>query len=311
MKKFILMIIALTAIIITTKEPSTKIGEASWSSKSGDKITKLDVKINDSTSIVLPISVELVAPFEDFLMYARNNKIELNRLQDLEFIYYSKFSSNENLDENLLGVTFLIKEKKDQMYINSDKTQIWFPTFIEGLIYHEMMHLFLESPSHCIGDRCPHIARDGRDIDPEFFVKTWDGKRKNYYFKFLSYQINQKKEKEKKKVVKANFVTATVYNAVASQCNKDFLHTAFMFKLDSVDQYKHRIIAVSRDLLKEYPKGTEVRVEGTSYDGIYTVMDKMGKSSKYRGPITNSIDILINTDMPIGKWNKAKITKIN
>lgn len=99
-------------------------------------------------------------------------------------------------------------------------------------------------------------------------------------------------------------VIATVYNAVPSQCNNDPSHTAFMFKLDLKDPYKHRIIAVSRDLLHKYPKGTKVLVKGTSYDGIYTVMDKMNKRW------TNRIDILINNDMPIGKWNKATIRKI-
>ena len=99
-------------------------------------------------------------------------------------------------------------------------------------------------------------------------------------------------------------VHATVYNAVPEQTNSDPGHTAFMFELDLSNPYKHRIIAVSRDLLKTYPKGTQVLVEGTSYDGIYTVMDKMNK--RY----TNRIDLLINLDMKIGNWPNAKITKI-
>ena len=99
-------------------------------------------------------------------------------------------------------------------------------------------------------------------------------------------------------------VHATVYNAVPEQTNSDPGHTAFMFELDLSNPYKHRIIAVSRDLLKTYPKGTQVLVEGTSYDGVYTVMDKMNK--RY----TNRIDLLINLDMKIGNWPNAKITKI-
>lgn len=98
-------------------------------------------------------------------------------------------------------------------------------------------------------------------------------------------------------------VTCTVYNAVPAQCNEDPSHTAFMFELDLSNPYRHRIIAVSRDLLDKYPKGTKVLVEGTGkYDGIYTVMDKMNK--RY----TKRIDILINEDMPLGKWN-VTITK--
>lgn len=105
-------------------------------------------------------------------------------------------------------------------------------------------------------------------------------------------------------------VHATVYNAVPEQTNSDPGHTAFMFELDLSNPYKHRIIAVSRDLLQTYPNGTKVLVTGTKYDGVYTVRDKMGKWSKYRGKITNSIDILINTDMKIGIWKNAKIKKL-
>ena len=100
-------------------------------------------------------------------------------------------------------------------------------------------------------------------------------------------------------------VVATVYNAVPAQTNSDPGHTASMFKLDLSNPYKHRIIAVSRDLLKKFPMGTRVRVEGTSYDGIYIVEDKMNK--RY----TKRIDILINIEMKIGKWENVKITKID
>lgn len=101
-------------------------------------------------------------------------------------------------------------------------------------------------------------------------------------------------------------VVCTVYNAVPAQCNDDPGHTAFMFKLDLSNPYKHRIIAVSRDLLIKYPKGTQVKVDGVGrYSGIYTVMDKMNKRYSKR------IDILINSGMPLGKWDKAIITKIN
>lgn len=105
-------------------------------------------------------------------------------------------------------------------------------------------------------------------------------------------------------------VHATVYNAVEEQCNEDPEHTAFMFKLDLDDPYKHRIIAVSRDLLDKYPNGTKVCVRGTEYDGIYTVRDKMARRSKHRGEIKKSIDILINVDMPIGSWKNVTITRV-
>ena len=99
-------------------------------------------------------------------------------------------------------------------------------------------------------------------------------------------------------------VHATVYNAVPEQTNSDPGHTAFMFELDLDNPYKHKIIAVSRDLLTEYPKGTKVYVAGTTYDGVYVVMDKMNK--RY----TDRIDLLINEEMQIGSWPNATITKL-
>ena len=101
-----------------------------------------------------------------------------------------------------------------------------------------------------------------------------------------------------------DIVTCTVYNAVVEQTNSDPSHTASMFKLDLKNPYKHKIIAVSRDLLIKYPMGTRVRIEGTNYDGVYIVEDKMNK--RY----TKRIDILINKEMSIGKWENVKITKL-
>ena len=100
-------------------------------------------------------------------------------------------------------------------------------------------------------------------------------------------------------------VHATVYHAVPEQTNEDPGHTAFMFKLDLKNPFKHRIIAVSRDLLDKYPNGTKVYVTGTDYDGVYTVRDKMNRRW------TKRIDILINKGMRLGSWSNARIRKIN
>lgn len=100
-------------------------------------------------------------------------------------------------------------------------------------------------------------------------------------------------------------VICTVYNAVLEQCNSDPGYTASMFALDLKNPFKHRIIAVSRDLLKRYPYGSKVCISGTGkYDGEYYVEDTMNK--RY----TARIDILINEDMGLGKWNNVEIRKI-
>lgn len=99
-------------------------------------------------------------------------------------------------------------------------------------------------------------------------------------------------------------VSATVYNATVEQCDDDPEFTAFMFKLDLSNPYKHCIVAVSRDLLECFPKGTLVKITGTAYDGVYTVMDKMNRRW------TNRIDILINEDMNIGLWENVIMKKL-
>ena len=99
-------------------------------------------------------------------------------------------------------------------------------------------------------------------------------------------------------------VTATVYRACANECNRDFLITASGFKLDSTNQYKHRVIAVSRDLLKRFNYGDSVYIRGTGkYDGWWWVEDTMNRRWE------NRIDFLINKDMGLGKWDSVNIFK--
>jgi len=106
--------------------------------------------------------------------------------------------------------------------------------------------------------------------------------------------------------ITATNVTATVYNAVPEQTNEDPSHTASMFELDLDNPYKHRILAVSRDLYKSgYKFKTKVKVEcECPYDGVWIVRDLMNKRYKKR------IDFLINEDMEIGKWNNVKLIRL-
>lgn len=107
-------------------------------------------------------------------------------------------------------------------------------------------------------------------------------------------------------VVISDTVTATVYHAVASQCDGDFLTTASGRKISSTyTAYDHRYIAVSRDLLDTYNYGDTVVIEGIGdYDGIYIVADTMNER------FTKYIDILINPGMKVGKWTDVIIKKV-
>jgi 3D (Asp-Asp-Asp) domain-containing protein len=85
-----------------------------------------------------------------------------------------------------------------------------------------------------------------------------------------------------------NLVNATVYYPERRQCDSVYWLTATGFEIDTLNPLAHRIISVSKDLLKKYPYGTKLRVIGIGdLSGIYTVRDRM--SSRY----SNKIDILI------------------
>lgn len=99
-------------------------------------------------------------------------------------------------------------------------------------------------------------------------------------------------------------VTATIYHAVPSQTNEDYLTTASMKKIDSNHPGKHRWIAVSRDLEElGFVFGTKVKITGTGeLDGIWQVEDRMNKRYKKR------IDFLVDKYRKYGKWNNICIT---
>ena len=99
---------------------------------------------------------------------------------------------------------------------------------------------------------------------------------------------------------------ATVYNAVPSQCNDDFGHTASMFRLNLYDVLSHRIIAMERTYMKELglKYGDVVKIEGTGkYDGIWQIQDTMNK--RFAGQ--HKIDILVPDNIKYGQWDNVKL----
>jgi 3D (Asp-Asp-Asp) domain-containing protein len=104
-------------------------------------------------------------------------------------------------------------------------------------------------------------------------------------------------------------VSASFYNATAGQCGSSPNVTASGFKIDNFNPYKHKIIAVSRDLEKlGFTLGSKVLIyfkdKYKLYSGEYTVQDRM--HSRW----INKIDLLVNIDMPMGLSKGVKIVKI-
>ncbi len=105
-------------------------------------------------------------------------------------------------------------------------------------------------------------------------------------------------------------VTATMYNAVESQCDADPLITAAMYKINPKKASEHKWIAMSRDMLKrwggQFTYGDKVLIKGAGHkDGVYIVADTMNKRFKKR------IDILETKGTPLYKFNSVTIQKVN
>ena len=97
----------------------------------------------------------------------------------------------------------------------------------------------------------------------------------------------------------------TTYSPTSQECDSTPHITASGFKINLKNPKKHRIIAVSRDLLKKLPFGTLVKVTGAGkLNGVYVVEDKMNKRYK------NRIDLLIGEDDKQTTIKNVKIVKI-
>jgi 3D (Asp-Asp-Asp) domain-containing protein len=103
---------------------------------------------------------------------------------------------------------------------------------------------------------------------------------------------------------KGDIVTATVYNAIEGQTDNSPLITASGFKIDK--ENFPMIIAVSKDLEKKFPLGSEVEVCNVDHlEGIYRVEDRM--HHRWR----KKIDILVPDSIKLGKWTNARIRRID
>ena len=104
-------------------------------------------------------------------------------------------------------------------------------------------------------------------------------------------------------ILKTLLVTATVYNADPSQTDDSPFITASGAVIEQCCPGDHRWIAVSRDLEAEgFVFGAKVRITGADeYDGIWVVQDRMKR--RYQ----NSIDLLVDYDITLGKWYNVEI----
>ena len=100
---------------------------------------------------------------------------------------------------------------------------------------------------------------------------------------------------KKSKRVGYLMVRTTYYNPVESQCDSDPLVTADGSKINlrKLREGNLKWLAISPDLLPEYPLGTKVRVTSKKYpkiSGVYVIHDVMNPRFRY------SIDVLSHID---------------
>jgi len=103
-------------------------------------------------------------------------------------------------------------------------------------------------------------------------------------------------------------VTATMYNAVESQCDADPFITAGMYIINPNKASEHKWIALSRNLLKrwggEFDYGDFIHISGAGHkDGTYKVVDTMNKRFK------NRMDFLETAGTALYKFKNVTIEK--
>jgi 3D (Asp-Asp-Asp) domain-containing protein len=104
----------------------------------------------------------------------------------------------------------------------------------------------------------------------------------------------------------ATIVVATLYNALPNQTDSSPLVTASGESINGLCPESHRWVAVSPDLLEDFPFGECILVEGADeMNGIWRVTDVM--NPRY----TNYIDFLVEDTRKLGKWYDVKITLVN
>ena len=104
--------------------------------------------------------------------------------------------------------------------------------------------------------------------------------------------------------VQQDTVTVTTYRLTARENGPYGNVLASGFKANKKHPGAHRVVAVSRDLLGQYPFGTFIRIKGAgNFDGIWRVEDVMAKRW------TKKIDLLINFNVKTNKFNNVIIDK--
>ena len=129
------------------------------------------------------------------------------------------------------------------------------------------------------------------------------------FFLYLNCILDEVVHKKEVKVIKDSVqidtvpfrkVKATYYNPVSSQCDGNPLVTGSGYKINlkKLKNQEIKVVALSRDLLKQYPYGSTIYVHQPAHlRGTYRVEDTMNKR------FSNRIDFLV--------FDKVKVDSVH
>jgi 3D (Asp-Asp-Asp) domain-containing protein len=129
------------------------------------------------------------------------------------------------------------------------------------------------------------------------------------FFLYLNSILDEVDNKKEVKVIKDSVqidtvpfrkIKATYYNPVSSQCDGNPLVTGSGYKINlkKLKNQEIKVVALSRDLLKQYPYGSEIYVhQPVHLRGTYRVEDTMNKR------FSNRIDFLV--------FDKVKVDSVH
>ncbi len=140
------------------------------------------VKVKD-TCYSFNYSEELKDPLDDFFKHAQLYSYPMDSISNLHGIYRTNVIYYYT-GTNAAGLTMLSRDFKDFIFIN-ENIELYLPTFIESILYHEFYHLLANNKDHCSDIFCPYILQDGRAIDVEKVIRTWNEDSKKEYFEYL------------------------------------------------------------------------------------------------------------------------------
>lgn len=145
-----------------------------------------NVKYKDST-YSFKYSPILKKHLDEYFGNANKMKLDLSNLEKLDGILWS--NNIFFYTRPLVGITPL-PEAGENFILISDNIPKYLPTFINAVVYHELSHFIMDNNKHCISG-CPYILQEGKYINIEKVICSWNNIAKIEYFMYLKLKMKK------------------------------------------------------------------------------------------------------------------------